>query len=179
VLFFRRGNPSSYITPIIPAILLLLFAGCADSGPGISVDTVIEDGDNYLRFETNDSSFCQSMYYFLEEEAVAYPVERVEVSITKESGYASADFGLIFGYLDSDNHFLFSIDINGNYSVKRKESGIYTDLIVELLSGRSRAKRREKPRFRRVRGFACTERAIRKAFRANPSGETERRNGSA
>ena len=40
-------------------------------------------------------------------------------------------------------------------------------MIVELLSGQSRANRREKPRFRRVRGFACTESAIRKAFRAN------------
>ena len=40
-------------------------------------------------------------------------------------------------------------------------------MIVELLSGWSRANRRENPRFRRVRGFAGTESATRKALGAN------------
>lgn len=139
---------------VIPKFLILtlalLFYSC-DIGPvgpvipgpndPVTIDFE-ETTDSFIRYSTNEIGKYTRDYKHIIDGVDFVPITEIEFEVKKDSGYASGDYGVIFGYKNDNNYYLLSIDTLGKYSVKKRVNGsLYTlrdwndDLSTNLNTG--------------------------------------------
>ncbi len=124
--FFKRTVVLLSFVTLIAA----LFSSCDMAFAPVEEEITIEfeeTTDNYIRYSTNDTGKYTRDYIHVIEGTDQNQVTEITLELKKDSGYDSGDYGVVFGYEDSNNYYLLSIDTFGKYSVKKKVYGtLYT-----------------------------------------------------
>ncbi len=115
----------NHILPCVLVLLSLCLAACppSDTGPVIQTIEWEEDGQGFVQFSTNDAENYE--YMFWNRHDVGSSPGQIDVTMKKVSGSIGGGFGILVGYVDSDNFYLVLISANGGYMVQQISGGTY------------------------------------------------------
>jgi len=102
------------------------------SEPAGSVNIGTYDWGDYgtwIAWGTNETAnFDTVQYYTISGSSLVQDGDALTAWVSKLSGSPNVGFGVIFGYVDSDNYWEFIISENGWYDVWQKDTGTWYDI---------------------------------------------------
>jgi hypothetical protein len=113
----------------IAAMIIPLVSACKQSSDSVSVSTIqfSPDGQGWIQFKTNDTA--NYGYGYFEHYTASYgAVSEVTATVLKNSGSATAGFGVVFCFVDSNNFYRALVSEDGYYIVSQKTGGSYSTL---------------------------------------------------
>jgi len=117
------------LTVCIFSALILSVISCGKNKIPIETIAWEPDGEGFRQFKTNDIQYCEGAQWYYREDSYASSLSVIETKVKKVSGYENAGMGIVFGFQDHNNFYVFVINVNGEYAVFTRVDSIWSTII--------------------------------------------------